>query len=335
MVNSRTFRLPKLLILSLVLTGTILISCKNNSDNTSETKTENTVEEKEDSLFFKISLAQWSLNKPIFEGELDPMDFAEKASEMGFEGIEYVTGFYSERIKTAEDPEAEMKIVLDSLKAKSEEFGVRNVLLMIDEEGDLAVKDSVARNQAVENHKKWVDAASFLGCHSIRVNLFGAEDPEEWKNAAADGLSKLSEYAAEKNINVLVENHGYLSSNIDLLVEVMQKVNMENCGTLPDFGNFCLKREGGKRWEAECIEEYPKYEGVKKMMPYAKAVSAKSYSFNDKGEEELIDYKRMLKIVKEAGYTGYIGVEFEGEDIAPEKGIMATKELLIKAGKQL
>ena len=335
MVNSWTFRLPKLLIFSLLLASTILISCKNNSENSSQTETENEVEKKQDSLFFKISLAQWSLNRPIFEGKLDPMDFAEKANEMGFEGIEYVTSFYTERIKNAEDPQEEMKIVLDSLKAKSEEFGVRNVLLMIDEEGDLAVKDSVARNQAVENHKKWVDAARYLGCHSIRVNLFGAEDPKEWKDAAADGLSKLSEYAAGKNINVLVENHGYLSSNIDLLVEVMEKVNMENCGTLPDFGNFCLKRKGGEKWDAECIEEYPKYEGVRKMMPYAKAVSAKSYSFNDQGEEELIDYKKMLKIIKEAGYTGFIGVEFEGEDIAPEKGIIATKELLIKAGKQL
>ncbi|MCG9972694.1 sugar phosphate isomerase/epimerase family protein [Christiangramia crocea] len=323
------------MFISLLLITTGLLSCKNKSENTNETSEKNEVTEKKNSLFFKISLAQWSLNKQIFAGDLDPMDFAEKASSMGFDGIEYVSGFYAERIKSADDPQAELKIVLDSLKAKSEEFGVKNVLIMVDGEGDLATTDSIVRNKAVENHKKWVDAANFLGCHSIRVNLFGAEDPEKWKNAAADALSKLSEYAAGKNVNVLVENHGYLSSNADLLVEVMELVDMKNCGTLPDFGNFCLKREDGERWEAECIEEYPKYEGVEKMMPYAKAVSAKSYSFNEQGEEEVIDYKRMLQIVKDAGYTGYIGIEFEGENMEPEKGIMATKELLVKAGKQL
>ncbi len=323
------------LILSYLLLSTAFISCKNNTDNSEAKVVEENVQKSSDSLFFKLSLAQWSLNEPIFQGELDPMDFAEKASEMGFEGIEYVTSFYAERIKNAEDPEAEMQIVLDSLKSKSEEFDVQNLLLMIDGEGDLAVTDSVSRNEAVENHKKWVDAANYLGCHSIRVNLFGSDDPEEWKQASADALSKLSKYAQSKNVNILVENHGYLSSDIDLLVEVMKMVNMENCGTLPDFGNFCLKREGGERWEAECIEEYPRYEGVRKMMPYAKAVSAKSYSFDDKGQEELIDYKQMLQIVKEAGYDGFIGVEFEGSEVSPEKGIMATKELLIKAGQQL
>lgn len=324
-----------LLIFSILCFSVSFTSCRDNSTKKEVSNLEDSAKTTSDSLFFKLSLAQWSLHQPIFSGELDAMDFAEKASEMGFEGIEYVTGFYAERIKNAENPEDEMKVVLDSLKAKSEEFGVKNLLLMVDGEGDLAVKDSVARNKAVENHKKWVDAASYLGCHSIRVNLFGADNPEEWKKASADGLSKLSKYAAGKNVNVLVENHGYLSSDIDLLVEVMELVDMENCGTLPDFGNFCLKREGGERWEAECIEEYPKYEGVRKMMPYAKAVSAKSYSFDDKGEEEVIDYKKMLQIVKDAGYSGFIGVEFEGTNIPPEKGIIATKNLLIKAGKQL
>ena len=322
-------------LLVLISISTSIISCKEKSEN-QETIAQNEESEKlSDSLFFKISLAQWSLNREIHSGELDPMDFAEKANEMGFTGIEYVTGFYAERIKTAEDPEKEMQIVLDSLKAKSEEFNVENLLLMIDGEGDLAANDSIARNEGVENHKKWVDAAKFLGCHSIRVNLFGSDDKEEWKNNSIDALSKLAKYAADKNINVLVENHGYLSSDADLLVSVMKEVNMENCGTLPDFGNFCLKREGGARWEAKCIEEFPRYEGVEKLMDYAKAVSAKSYTFDDEGNEELIDYKKMLQIVKDAGYKGYIGIEYEGTDIDPEKGITATRDLLIKAGKQL
>lgn len=330
------FKSQKAICLILLLLAAInFTSCKQNTKNQTAQTEENSEVDSNEPLFFKISLAQWSLNKPINQGELDPMDFAEKASEMGFTGIEYVSGFYAESIKNAENPEAELQAVLDTLKAKSNEFGVENLLIMVDGEGDLATNDSIERNKAVENHKKWIDAAEYLGCHSIRVNLFGSDLEEEWKKNSADALSKLSAYAAEKNINVLVENHGYLSSNADALVEVIKMVNMENCGTLPDFGNFCLKKEGGKRWDAECIKEYPRYEGVEKLMAQAKAVSAKSYTFNENGQEELIDYKKMLKIIKDAGYTGYIGIEYEGQDLPAEEGIMATKELLISAGKQL
>lgn len=324
-----------LLVISILLTIFLLNSCKDNK----EEKQSETAQEKssvsQDSLFFKISLAEWSLHEPIQSGKMDPMDFAEKAHDMGFSAIEYVTSFYGDSIKNAKDPEAKMKTMLDTLLARSKRFKVRNWLMMVDAEGELAVQDSVTRNQAVENHKKWVDAANFLGCSSIRVNLFGGADPEVWKNASVDALKKLSKYAKSKNINILVENHGYLSSNADLLAEVMKEVNMDNCGTLPDFGNFCLKREGNARWDAKCIEEYPRYEGVQKMMPFAKAVSAKSYSFDNDGREELIDYKKMLQIVKDAGYHDYVGIEYEGTGLTPEEGINATRDLLIKAANQL
>ncbi len=312
-----------------------IYSCKDQKSENENTKTSEEQTQENAEPFFKLSLAQWSLNKPIYAGELDPMDFAEKASEMGFEGIEYVSGFYGPKISEAENPKETMQKVLDTLKAKSEEFNVENVLIMVDGEGELASPDQAEREKAIENHKKWVDAASFLGAHSIRVNLFGSEDPEEWKASAIKGLKALSEYAAEKNVNVLVENHGYLSSNAELVVEVIEGVNMENAGTLPDFGNFCLKREGGERWEAKCIEEYPKYQGIKEMMPYAKAVSAKSYKFNEEGEETTLDYERILKIVQDAGYTGYVGVEYEGENLSYEEGIEATKKLLIEVGSKL
>lgn len=206
---------------------------------------------------------------------------------------------------------------------------------MVDNEGDLATPNEKDRNMAVENHKKWVDAAQFLGCNSIRVNLFGSNDAEIWKNNSIEGLKKLGEYAAAKGVNVLVENHGYLSSNAKLLVEVMNGVNLPNVGTLPDFGNFCLNREGGERWEAKCIEEYPRYQGIEEMMPYAKAVSAKSYDFNEEGQETTMDFSKILKIVKDAGYTGFIGVEYEGQRLAAEEGIMATKNLLIEEGSKL
>lgn len=319
------------IILITVCTLIGFTSCKNNQEKDQAQEVQATEAEP----FFKISLAQWSLSGPVMAGEMDPMDFAQKANEMGFEGIEYVSGLYSSHLEEAGNTPEALQTMLDTLKSRSEQYNVDNVLIMIDGEGDLATANEQERNQAVENHKKWVDAAQFLGAHSIRVNLFGSDELEEWKAAATDGLTKLSNYAAEKDINVLVENHGYLSSNAKLLVEVMEDVNLPNCGTLPDFGNFCLKREGGERWEAACVEEYPKYQGVEEMMPFAKAVSAKSYDFDENGQETTIDYNKMLQIVKDGGYTGYIGIEYEGRRLPAEEGIMATRDLLIEEGSKL
>jgi sugar phosphate isomerase/epimerase len=290
---------------------------------------------KQDQPFFKLSLAQWSLHKQIMAGEMSPLDFAQKANEFGFEGIEYVSQLYTDELKKNPDSKAAMQTLLTALKEKSITYNVKNVLIMVDNEGDLASAVEAERDEAVENHKKWVDAAQFLGCHSIRVNLFGTNDPEVWKVTAVDGLSKLAAYAKDKNVNVIVENHGYLSSNAALLVEVIHNVNAANCGVLPDFGNFCLKREGGERWEAKCIEEYDRYKGVGEMMPVAKAVSAKSYDFDVNGNETTIDYVKMLQIVKDGGYTGFIGVEYEGSILGETEGLMATKNLLLNAAKKL
>ncbi|MEM9686089.1 MAG: sugar phosphate isomerase/epimerase family protein [Bacteroidota bacterium] len=330
---------------SIILKGLLLVlalnSCKKNTtDNTTvqdkqEESTIVTQEVETSKPFFKLSLAQWSLNKAIRSGEMSPLDFAQKASELGFEGIEYVSQLYREELKKDTDPQVAMQKLLTTLKSNSETHNIQNLIIMVDGEGDLAGIDEEERNQAVENHKKWVDAAQFLGCHSIRVNLFGATDPEQWVTVATDGLSKLSDYAATKNVNVIVENHGYLSSNAALLVEVMQKVNKPNCGTLPDFGNFCLERENGERWGAKCVKEYPKYQGVEEMMPYAKAVSAKSYDFDAEGNETTIDYKRMLDIIKKSGYEGFIGVEYEGERLGEMEGITATRDLLSNIAKEL
>jgi len=292
-------------------------------------------ETKEKAANFKLSLAQWSVHKQIIDGKLDPVDFAEKAKSFGFEGLEYVSQLYTNYLKKGDDPKLAMQNLLDSLKAKSQKYGLKNIGIMVDNEGELASPDEIKRLEAVENHKKWIDASAFLGGQYVRVNLFGSDDPNIWVNTSAKSLKQLATYAKTKNINVIVENHGYLSSNTPYLVQVMKKVNMPNCGVLPDFGNWCLKREGGKIWDAKCIEEYNRYKGVKGMIPYAKAVSAKSYDFNEKGDETLIDYYKMIQIVKDGGYRGYIGVEYEGNRLSEEEGIIATKKLVLKAIKQL
>jgi len=286
--------------------------------------------------FFKISLAQWSLHKAILETKtLNPLDFSKKAKELGFDAVEYVSQLYTP------DPaniSASFQKLTKELKARSNDNGVKNVLIMVDGEGELAAADKTGRDEAITKHSKWVDAAAELGCHSIRVNLFGAgveHDFAKWKETSVDGLGRLAEYAAKTKINVIVENHGGLSSDAGKLTDVIKTINLKNCGTLPDFGNFCVKREGGERWGAPCIEEYDRYKGVQEMMPFAHGVSAKTYDFDLNGNETTIDYIRMLKIVKAAGYTGRIGIEYEGSRLNEEDGIRATKALLLRVAAQL
>jgi len=304
----------------------VFTSCK--KDQKTDTQIEVVENEVNEAPFFKLSLAQWSLHKYVLEQKGDPFQFAAMAKDMGFEGLEYVSGLYAKEIEALGFDKT-----IDSLKTMSELSGMQNVLIMIDGEGDLADPDEKARNKAVENHKRWVDAAQKLGCHSIRVNTFGTNDPEIWKVTVVDGLKKLSEYAATKNINVLCENHGWLSSDVPKLMEAIRTVNMPNCGTLPDFGNWCVKRKEGSQW-GECEEVYPdKYEGIKMMLTAAKAVSAKSYDFDEQGNETTLDYPRIIQLVKDSGYTNYIGVEYEGERLPEKEGILATKNLLLKSAK--
>ena len=319
--------MSKLINKNLVLLFLILsISCK-------ETKKEESpivTKEKKQEQFFKLSLAQWSLHRTFNENRTNPFKFAEIAKEAGFKGLEYVNHIYAEQID-----ELGFDKVIDSLNTLSQKNRMHNVLIMVDGEGDLASPDEEIRNAAVENHKKWVDAAQELGCHSIRVNTFGTNDAELWVPAVVDGLKKLSTYAATKGINILAENHGWLSSDVPVLMKAIKEVNMENCGTLPDFGNWCVKRKDGKRW-GKCLKEYPdKYEGIETMLTEAKAVSAKAYDFDEQGNEITLDFPRIVKLVKESGYSGYIGVEYEGNRLSEQEGITAIRDLLIKSAKSL
>ena len=325
MNSQKIYRLVALLAIVISIS---LMSCKKGSKEVAETETIDS--EVSNMPFFKLSLAQWSIHKFIQEEKGDPFLFASMAKDMGFEGLEYVSDLYKDKIE-----QLGFDKVIDSIKTMSDINRMQNVLIMVDDEGDLADPDESARNQAVENHKKWVDAAQKLGCHSIRVNTFGTNDPEVWKITVVDGLKKLSEYAATKNINVLCENHGWLSSDAPKLMEAIHTVNMPNCGTLPDFGNWCIKRKDGSTW-GDCLEEYPdKYEGIKMMLTAAKAVSAKSNDFDENGNETTLDYKRIIQMVKDSGYTNFIGVEYQGERLSEKEGILATRDLLLKVAKEV
>lgn len=269
---------------------------------------------------FKISLAEWSLHKTLFSKKLDHLDFPKTAKEdYEINAIELVNQFFKDKAKDQK--------YLAEFKERADDLDVKILLIMIDGEGALGDADEAKRTKAVENHYKWVEAGKFFGCHSIRVNAEtgGVGSFEEQQQRAADGLRRLSEFGARHGLNVIVENHGHLSSNGAWLAGVMKKVNRPNCGTLPDFGNFDLG-DG---------TQYDRYKGIAEMMPFAKAVSAKSHDFDEAGEEIHTDYRRMMKIVLDAGYHGYLGIEYEGNKLSEPEGIRATKRLLERVLEEL
>ena len=270
---------------------------------------------------FRISLAEWSLHRALFGGDLDHLDFARTAQEdFGIDAVEYVNQFFMDK--------ATDQAYLQDMKQRAEDVGVQSLIIMCDGEGALGHPNEQERTQAVENHHKWVEAAQFLGCHSIRVNAETEEEGsyDEQMQRAADGLRQLCEFADDYDINVIVENHGGLSSNGAWLAGVMEQVDHSRVGTLPDFGNFRISED----------ETYDRYQGVRELMPYAKAVSAKALNFNEQGEEVDIDFEQMMRIVLEHDYHGYVGIEYEGsEGLGEREGIQATKDLLVRVREQL
>lgn len=261
---------------------------------------------------FEISLAQWTINRELKSGKIDNLDFAKVAHDHGIFALEYVNQFF---MKKATDEK-----YLAEMKKRAADHGVKSLIIMCDREGNIGNPDTAKRQQTVDNHRKWIDAAKFLGCHSIRVNAASAGSWDEQVKLAADGLAKLTEFGAEQDINVIVENHGGLSSNADWLAEVIQAVNHDRCGTLPDFGNFRIK-DG---------ESYDSYRGIKKLMKWAKGVSVKDVVWDDKAKQSPLDYDRMLKIVLDAGFSGYCGIEHGGFE-----GLNASRKALEDARDRL
>jgi len=267
---------------------------------------------------YKISLAEWSFHRTLQAGKLNNLDFSGTAKqEFGIEGVEYVNQFFKDKAKD--------QGYLAELKRRAADHGVRSLLIMIDGEGALGDPDAGRRIKAVENHYPWVEAAKFLGCHSIRVNARSSGSYDEQQKLVINGLRRLAEFGAKHQINVIVENHGGLSSNGKWLSDIIRKINLPNCGTLPDFGNFNLG--DGKT--------YDQYVGVAEMMPFAKAVSAKTHEFDDHGNETHTDFARMMKIVVDAGYHGYVGIEYEGTKHSEVDGVRLTKKLLERVRGQL
>jgi sugar phosphate isomerase/epimerase len=258
---------------------------------------------------FEISLAQWSNHRALRGGKMTNLDWpAYTKKTYGIDALEYVNQFFKDKAKDM--------AYLGELKKRVSDLGMTNVLIMIDGEGALGAGTEAGRQKTVDNHKRWVEAAKFLGCHSIRVNSQGqGKDDDEKAANCVKGLSALSKFASEYQMNIIVENHGGLSSNGTWMAKVLKEVGLDNCGSLPDFGNF---------------HGYDRYQGLEDLMPFAKGVSAKSHEFNEAGEEIHTDFMKALGIVLKHGYHGYVGVEYEGGKLSEDDGIKATKALLEK-----
>ena len=262
---------------------------------------------------FKISLGEWAFHRALFGKSMKHFEVAKVSKEeCGIDALEYSAQFFMDK--------ADDMGYLRELKKRATDHGVKPVLITVDSQGNIGDPDEKRRLQAVNNHHKWVEAAKFLGCHSIRVNAISDEklSPDEQAKLVIDGLRRLVEFGAQQGVNVIVENHGGLSANGKWMVKVMKGVNLPTTGTLPDFGNFPKSGPGA----------YDRYLGVAEMMPYAKGVSAKSYGFDADGNETTIDYRRMVKIVVDAGYHSYLGIEYEGDKMSEIEGVRATKKLL-------
>ncbi len=267
---------------------------------------------------YQISLAQWSLHRTLNSKKMDNLDFAAATkNEFGIDAVEYVNQFFKDK--------ASDTAYLAEMNKRANDAGVKQLLIMIDGEGQLGAASLKERIKAVQNHYKWVEAARTLGCHAIRVNAGSSGSYEDQLHRAADGLRALTEFGAEHEISVIVENHGGLSSNGAWLAAVITKVDHPGCGTLPDFGNFRVNKD----------EMYDRYKGVTELMPFAKAVSAKSHDFDEQGNETQTDYRRMMKIVLDAGYSGWVGIEYEGSKLDEAAGIKATKVLLEKVRDEM
>lgn len=273
----------------------------------------------------KYSLAQWSFNRNLFAGEMTTVDFITAAGEMNFEGVEYVSQFFQDKVEDF--------AFLDSLNATAAAAGVQNLMIMVDNAGQLGTSDSEAQEAAILEHQKWVRAAKYLGCRALRVNAHGDGSDSEIMDQCVEGIGRLADYANEQGVTILIENHGGISNNGAWLVQLLERLSDKEVKALPDFDNWCTARANGQIWGAECIERYDRYQGMAELMPYAQSLSVKSFEFDTEGNETVMDYPKLFDIIQESEYDGYLGIEYEGDDLPSREGIEKTRALAERVWK--
>jgi sugar phosphate isomerase/epimerase len=270
----------------------------------------------------KYSLAQWSFHRELFEGKMTNQDFIKKAGEMDFEGVEYVSQFFQDKVEDF--------TFLDSLNKTAAKAGIKNLLVMVDGAGMLGSQDETQRKKSIDDHKKWIDATSHLGCPYMRINAHGDGSPEEMMITCERSIRELADYAEAKNVSIVVENHGGISNDGSWLKKLLTNLKDKNIASLPDFDNWCIERENGQLWGAPCINEYPRYQGMKDLLPFAKAISIKAFEFDEKGDETTIDFKIMFQLIDQFQYNEYLAIEYEGSALSSEEGVRMTRNLVEK-----
>ncbi|MCK4967396.1 TIM barrel protein [bacterium] len=233
-----------------------------------------------------ISLAQYALVKEIRDGLWENLDFPRIAREdFDINGIEFVAALFGVPIYRH----------LKQLKRNADNHGVTMVLIMVSGEGSLGSSDKKERKQAVINHRKWIDIAAYLGCHAIRTDCHETKGvpPEETLKYAAESYNEMLEYAIPAKVSILVENHGGVSDDPDMMIALMKEVNNLYFGTLPDW-----REPGGK---------FDNVERVRKLLPYAQGMS-----FRNQPTDELTE--KMIKMCRDGGYRGFYGIESGGRE---------------------
>jgi sugar phosphate isomerase/epimerase len=207
--------------------------------------------------------------------------------KLGITALEHVNQFF----------EAPTLTYLAKLKKACTDAGVQSTILMVDGEGGTASPDLAERKRAANAHRKWFDAAHELGCYAVRCNVYGGA--AEWKNdkdlvsRAAETMGMMLDYAKGSGVDLIVENHGGASSDPDVLVALVKKVNHPNFGLLCDLGNW---NKGDDR-----------YANVKKILPYARGLSVKGTW--GASVDPAFDAEKLVKIALDGGYSGWWGLE--------------------------
>lgn len=303
---------------SLIFIGfSILISCFSCKNKEESNLTDEALETQQEKPVF--SLAQWSFNRELFAGSMDNQGFIKRASEMGFEAVEYVSQFFQDKVEDF--------VFLDSLNAAARNAGIKNHLVMVDGAGLLGSQNDSIRRASVEAHKLWIDATSYLGCLYMRINAHGDGTPEEMMITCEKSVRELAAYTKSKNVTILIENHGGLSNDGAWLKNLISKLQDVNVGSLPDFDNWCIERENGQLWGAPCIKEYPRYQGMEDLLPFAKAISIKAFDFDENGDETTIDFKKMFQLIHDYKYNEFLAIEYEGDSLSSDEGIEMTRAL--------
>jgi L-ribulose-5-phosphate 3-epimerase len=257
----------------------------------------------------KLAVQQYSFNPQLRNGSLDLLDYPKTVVEgTGIKALEYFNGHMMDKAGKAS--------YFKELRKRCDDLGAVNTMMLCKSTIPLDAATANKRQQSVDELRVWLEATKILGGNTIRVDCRSPGDYDEQMKRSADGLNALCDVAAKMKMDIVVENHGGHSSNGAWLAKLLKRVDRPNCGSLPDFQNF---------------KDYDPYQGVEDLMPYAKIVCAKSKHFDDKGNETNVDYYRMMKLVLDAGFKGYVGIEFEGHDVDPVEGILATKKLIEKA----